>query len=134
MSFDHRVAGIVVLGKRRGRLLGFPTANLSVERSLALPPDGVYAGWVWGVQPSQAPAPAAISVGRNLTFDEPTPTVEVHVLDFSGDLYGRCLEIQFVHRIREMSRFQDTQTLISAIQSDIFVTREVLSEAGQPTT
>ena len=122
----YAVTGEVVEGDRRGRDLGFPTANVPV-RDLAVPADGVYAGWL-RVRDDGACFPAAISVGTNPTFDGVRERrVESYVLDRTDlDLYGRAVEVCFVARIRGMVRFDGVEGLVAAIQGDVASTRELL--------
>jgi riboflavin kinase/FMN adenylyltransferase len=129
MSLDvlWSLTGLVVGGERRGRLIGFPTANVQVSATL-LPPDGIYAGLVRSLQdPSQRWA-AAISVGSNPTFDGIWRTVEAHLLDFAGDLYGQQLHVQAVHHLRGMSKFSDLAALVDAITVDVAATRALINE------
>jgi riboflavin kinase/FMN adenylyltransferase len=122
----YAVTGEVVEGDRRGRDLGFPTANVPV-RDLAVPADGVYAGWLRVLDDDQY-LPAAISVGTNPTFEgDRERRVESYVLDRSDlDLYGRTVEVSFVARIRGMVRFDGLDPLVAAINDDVARTRELL--------
>jgi riboflavin kinase / FMN adenylyltransferase len=128
----HRVDGVVERGDRRGRELGFPTANLRTEQWAAVPADGVYAGRVvrldeWGRTPAGPPlGAAAISVGTNPTFEVRQRRVEAFVLDFDGDLYGDALGIEFVTRLRGMQRFDTLDGLIAQMRDDVAQTRELL--------
>jgi len=122
------VRGEVVHGDARGRELGFPTANLGGGIEGLVPADGVYAGWaiVDGVRYG-----AAISVGVNLTFEpEGVPRVEAYLLDFSGDLYGKRIEVRFVERLRGMVAFAGVEALIERMHDDVRRTRELLSAAS----
>lgn len=124
----HAVRGEVVHGDARGRLLGFPTANLGDHIEGLVPADGVYAGRVVldGVERD-----AAISVGVNLTFDpEGAPRVEAFVLDFDGDLYGKPMEVRFVERIRPMLPFESSEALIARMHDDVTETREILARGN----
>jgi riboflavin kinase/FMN adenylyltransferase len=119
----HRVEGVVVHGYRRGRQLGFPTANISPPPFTALPADGVYAGrFVIG----DRQLPAAISVGSNPTFSGTVRTVEAYVLDVDEDFYGHEVGIDLVARLRGQERYDDLDTLVAAIQDDVARTRAVL--------
>jgi hypothetical protein len=120
------VSGLVVRGEQRGRLLGYPTANLQLSSPVALPGDGVYAGIAEAVDGPVLRRPAAISVGTNPTFDGPERTLEAHLLDFEGDLYGRRLRVRSVRRLRGMVKFPDIQALVTAIERDVRQTRAVL--------
>jgi riboflavin kinase/FMN adenylyltransferase len=120
------VRSVVVEGERRGRELGFPTANLDPERLEGfLPADGVYAAWatVDGVR-----HPSAVSIGNNPTFDGvPQHQAEAHLLDVDLDLYGRTIELEFVARIRGMERFDGLDPLIAAIRADAAAARRILA-------
>ena len=110
------IDGRVVEGARRGREIGFPTANLATENEL-LPPNGVYATFsaVDGIV-----RPSVTNVGVRPTFDgPPTTSVETHVLGFSGDLYGQRLELAFVQRLRDERRFPDIDALREQIAADV---------------
>jgi riboflavin kinase / FMN adenylyltransferase len=124
----YSVTGEVVEGDRRGRELGFPTANVPV-RDLAVPADGVYAGWLRVTDgEDQAALPAAISVGTNPTFDGVRDRrVEAYVLDRTDlELYGRDVEISFVARIRGMVKFDGVDALVDTIRDDVVRTRSLL--------
>jgi riboflavin kinase/FMN adenylyltransferase len=127
LGHPYAVAGEVVQGDRRGRDLGFPTANVPV-RDLAVPADGVYAGWLRVLDRDEEPLPAAISVGTNPTFDGVRDRrVEAYVLDRTDlDLYGREVEISFVARIRGMVKFDGVDALVETIRDDVSRTRELL--------
>ncbi len=120
----HRVEGIVVRGDRRGRELGYPTANVEAPGHTAIPADGVYAGRL--IRDGK-PLPAAISVGTNPTFSGAQRRVEAFVLDFSDDLYGEHVAVEFVTRLRGMERFCKVEDLTAAMADDVTRTRAVLS-------
>ena len=123
----HRVEGPVVRGADRGgSRLGFPTANLRQDPHAAIPDDGVYAGWFHraGGGPRLM---AAISVGTNPTFAGTERTVEAYVLDFSGDLYGEWVELDFVARLREQRTYEAIEPLIAQMEADVAETRRRLS-------
>ncbi|MBP6685034.1 MAG: bifunctional riboflavin kinase/FAD synthetase [Leucobacter sp.] len=121
----HAVRGEVVHGDARGRELGFPTANLGGDIEGLVPAHGVYAGTVLI---DGAEHDAAISVGVNLTFEpEGEPRVEAYVLDFSGDLYGKQVEVRFAQRIREMLPFDSVDALIARMHEDVAETRQILA-------
>ena len=123
-----RVSGVVVVGDQRGRQLGFPTANLPVADGLAIPADGVYAGWLRRAdQPSAVRMPAAISVGTNPTFNGLERRVESYVLDHTDlELYGIEITVEFVERLRGQVRFGSVDELIEQMNSDVAATRVVL--------
>jgi riboflavin kinase / FMN adenylyltransferase len=129
----HRVDGIVERGDQRGRELGFPTANLRTEQWAAVPADGVYAGRVvrldeWGRTVDGPLGVAAISVGTNPTFEVRQRRVEAFVLDFSGDLYGDALGIEFVQRLRGMEKYDSIDALVTQMHADVDETRALIRE------
>ncbi|WP_448627412.1 bifunctional riboflavin kinase/FAD synthetase [Geodermatophilus sp. URMC 64] len=127
---SHRVDGVVVRGDRRGRALGYPTANVETPAFTAVPADGVYAGHLVLRDPrsgaSKQRYPAAISVGTNPTFEGSRRTVEAFVLDFDGDLYGEHVGVEFVSRLRGMVAFPDVAALVAAMDDDVRRTRVLL--------
>ncbi len=121
----HRLDGVVVRGDRRGRELGFPTANVLTDRHAAVPADGIYAGWV--VRHGTQRLPAAISIGTNPTFAGRERRVEAYVLDFDGDLYGERVAVEVVTRLREMRRYDGLAPLVAQIAADVEQTRDALA-------
>jgi riboflavin kinase/FMN adenylyltransferase len=121
------VRGVVVEGDRRGRELGFPTANVPVDPLAAVPADGVYAGWLRRVDDGTS-YPAAISVGTNPTFDgQRERRVEAYVLDRTDlELYGVEVEVAFAERLRGMVRFEGVDALVETMHDDVARTREIL--------
>jgi riboflavin kinase / FMN adenylyltransferase len=126
----HRVDGVVVRGDRRGRELGYPTANVESPPFTAVPADGVYAGHLVTRDPrsgaSRERLPAAISVGTNPTFQGSRRTVEAYVLDWDGDLYGEHVGVEFAQRLRPMAAFPDVDALLAAMDKDVADTRTIL--------
>jgi riboflavin kinase/FMN adenylyltransferase len=126
----HRVDGVVVRGDRRGRELGYPTANVESPPFTAIPADGVYAGHLVTRDArsgaSRERFPAAISVGTNPTFQGSRRTVEAYVLDYDDDLYGEHVGVEFVHRLRAMAAFDDVDGLLAAMAKDVEDTRQIL--------
>ncbi len=119
----HQARGTVIVGEGRGRQLGFPTANLQLSEHCALPASGVYAGYfLCGDQRF----PAVANIGCRPTFGEGEQCVEVHLLDFRGDLYGREVGFQFVERLRAECRFTNPAALVVQIEKDIARAREIL--------
>ena len=116
---DAGVVGRVVHGFHRGRPLGIPTANLRL-RGIQLPPDGVYAV---RAAVDGARLLGVANIGFNPTFGNSTRTVETHLLDFDGDLYGRRLELAFVLRLRGEQKFPDLAALLTQIRADIAAAR-----------
>lgn len=133
----HRVEGVVVHGDGRGRLLGFPTANIAPPTHSAIPADGVYAAWftllgpgpVSGTVESGERYLAAVSVGTNPTFSGRTRTVEAFVLDAEADLYGQHVAVDFVDRVRGMEKFDSVEALIEEMGRDAEKVREILTRA-----
>ncbi len=120
----HELLGEVVEGDRRGRLLGFPTANLWPEGGL-VPPNGVYAVRV-ELEEDRPAVPGVANLGTRPTFDGVGARLEVHLLDFSGDLYGRRLVVQLVDRLRDERRFASIDELKAQIERDAATARERL--------
>jgi riboflavin kinase/FMN adenylyltransferase len=120
------VRSVVIEGERRGRELGYPTANLDPARLEGfLPADGVYAAWatVDGVR-----YPAAVSIGNNPTFDGvPQHQAEAHLLDVDLDLYGRTIELEFVDFVRGMEKFDSLDELVEKIRGDSDRARSILA-------
>lgn len=111
--------GKVVAGDRRGRDLGFPTANLIPDPRYVVPANGVYAAFANG-------RPAAVNVGTRPTFsDEDSVTIEAYLLDFEGDLYGQTLRIAFASRLRDERRFDHVDELVEQMHDDVAATRRV---------
>lgn len=133
----HAVRGEVVHGLKRGRELGFPTANLSADLEGFVPAEGVYAGWLvdeglpeQGASTARSSVryPAAVSIGTNPTFDDvEVRQVEAYVLDETDlDLYGHIVEIEFVTRIRGMVAFDGVEALVEQMADDIVRVRREL--------
>ncbi len=119
----HRIDGIVVRGEGRGRQLGFPTANVRTDRHVAVPADGIYAGWA---VLHRKRLPAAISVGTNPTFEGRQRTVEAYILDFDEDIYGVELGLEFVERLRGMVKFDSVEALVEQMGRDVEQARDLL--------
>lgn len=125
--------GRVVAGDGRGRQLGFATANLETDKEL-LPAAGVYAARVRLLPPDGGPQDcdaeaeyqAVVNLGWRPTFDGRQMTIEAHLLDFAGDLYGRRLRLYFIARLRDERRFADAVALQQAINGDIACARQLL--------
>ncbi len=117
------LSGPVVHGRELGRTLGFPTANLALAADRALPGFGIYAACA-GV--NEGMYGAAVNIGTRPTIDDGAPTVEAFLLDFSADVYGRELRLEFVHRIRPELKFEGLEALKSAIADDVEKTRALV--------
>jgi riboflavin kinase/FMN adenylyltransferase len=116
--------GRVVPGERRGRALGFPTANLQLRPGLLLPPDGVYAV---GVDVEGRRHAGVLNIGMRPTFGGRRRTIEVHLLDFAADLYRRWLVVQVIERLRGEAAFAGPDALRTAIAADVARARHVLA-------
>jgi riboflavin kinase / FMN adenylyltransferase len=116
------VEGIVVHGDHRGRLLGFPTANLQTPPDVLVPQLGIYAG-------ATLDRRAAVSIGTNPTYGGTERRAEAHLLDFDGDLYGRRLVVELWERLRDEARFESEAALVDAIRADCDQAREVARPA-----
>jgi riboflavin kinase / FMN adenylyltransferase len=126
----HRVEGVVVRGARRGRELGFPTANLETLPYTAIPADGVYAGSLVcdSADYPKTRWPAAISIGTNPTFDGAERTVEAYALDRTDlDLYGEHVGVDFTTRLRDTVKFDSIEALIEQMHHDVDRAREIMT-------
>jgi riboflavin kinase / FMN adenylyltransferase len=119
--------GEVVVGDRRGRSIGFPTANVLPDTEAVIPARGVYAGFVRFGEKDHA---ACTNVGVAPTFGRTESRVEAHLLDFEGDLYGRVVDVGFVARIREERRFSGVDELVGQIRRDVEEARIVAFGPG----
>lgn len=137
------VTGEIVHGAGRGgRELGFPTANQYFPESVALPADGVYAGWftirdgrsIDGDLERDVAYPAAISVGTNPTFGDEPRSVESFLLDQEADLYGHTADVSFVGHVRDMVKFNSVEELTAAITADVEKVRQILGVGDASTT
>jgi riboflavin kinase/FMN adenylyltransferase len=122
---DYRLTGIVVEGDRRGRQLGFPTANVSPQERLAVPADGIYAvsAWIHGESDGLS---GAASIGLRPTFGGGRRQIEVYLIEFEGDLYGRELSVDFVARLRAEERFASVEALTAQMHEDVRRAKEIL--------
>ena len=131
LGHTFRVDGVVVEGAHRGRELGFPTANVPAAAGMALPADGVYAGWLRvlaAAGPEAGLMPAAISVGTNPQFGEEPRRVESYVLDRDDlELYGHLVAVEFVDRVRGQERFDSVDALVEQIAADVERVRAILA-------
>ncbi|EHJ48784.1 riboflavin biosynthesis protein RibF [Solidesulfovibrio carbinoliphilus subsp. oakridgensis] len=119
----HQVRGTVAHGQKRGRKLGFPTANLALRDEL-VPLSGVYAVWV---EVEGSIRPGVANIGRNPTFGEFEMAVEAHILDYKGKIYGEPIRVHFVQRIRSEKKFSGPDELITRIREDVGLARMILA-------
>jgi riboflavin kinase / FMN adenylyltransferase len=116
-----RVRGTVLRGHARGRRIGFPTANLALASDAGRLEPGVYAGRALGL-------PAAINVGVRPTFEvDAAANIEVHIIGFDGDLYGRELTVDLTARIRDERRFPSVDALVAQLRQDVRSAQSVVS-------
>jgi riboflavin kinase/FMN adenylyltransferase len=130
LNRPFRVRGVVIRGAQRGREMGFPTANVPVPNGLAVPADGVYAGWLTRLdRPDAERLPAAISVGSNPTFVGENRRVETYVLDRTDlELYGIEIAVDFEHRLRGQVKYAGMEALIDQMHRDVDRARELLAD------
>lgn len=131
LGYYPTVPGTVVPGSRRGRELGYPTANLALLPNQAVPADGVYATWAWRPATGEM-LPSVTSVGTRPTFDDDQRLVEVHILDYSADLYGETLTAHFVHFLRGQIRYEGIDPLIQQMHTDASNARTTLAASTPP--
>jgi riboflavin kinase/FMN adenylyltransferase len=120
---NHSLSGVVVLGDQRGRTLGFPTANIEVDPQVLLPGDGIYA--TWAIIDGERHR-SATSIGIRPTFGLTQRLVEVFVMDFNVDLYGKTVGVEFIKKIRDQERFDGLDALVKQINQDVEDCRQVL--------
>lgn len=111
----YDVPGIIVHGARRGRTIGFPTANLSLAAGRVVPANGVYATWAWIDDQRH---PSVTNIGIRPTVSGSHRTVEAHLIDSDGDFYGRCARLEFVARLRDELKFPSLDALTAQIARD----------------
>ena len=119
---QYNLEGVVVPGDQRGRTLGFPTANLETEKE-QLPAPGVYAV---KVRHNLQEYGGVVNIGRRPTFNVEGSTIEVYLLDFTGELYGQKLRIYFVDRLRDERKFASVEALVATIEMDVVRARQIL--------
>lgn len=125
LGWSFQLGGRVVPGDKRGRTIGFPTANLETDPGMIVPGSGVYAARLcWdGVAHN-----GVVNIGKRPTFGGTESVVEAHAFDFSGDLYGKTITIDFVERLRAERKFESVDSLVRAIEMDIQQARVVFQE------
>jgi riboflavin kinase/FMN adenylyltransferase len=120
---SYALRGPVVHGDHRGRLIGFPTANISLTADRALPAFGVYATWAYL---GESRYPSATNIGMRPTFGGERVSVETHIMDFDGDIYGRMLRIELIERLRPEIKFNGVEEIKAQIGRDVERAREIL--------
>jgi riboflavin kinase/FMN adenylyltransferase len=125
LGHPYRMMGRVAPGRQLGRTLGFPTANLRLMRRKS-PVWGILAVWVRGI--AARPLPGVASIGTRPTVNGVEPLLEVHVFDFSGDLYGRSIEVEFVAKLRDEVKFDSLDALVVQMKLDDARARDLLSK------
>jgi riboflavin kinase/FMN adenylyltransferase len=123
MGRPYALQGLVIEGQQRGRTIGFPTANLGRIETI-IPGSGVYAGVA---HVHDKPYRAAIHIGENPTFDDAERKIEVHLLDFHGEIYGETMTVDFRHKIRDILKFHSAIELQFQIQNDVETARQKMS-------
>ena len=124
MPMPYRMTGTVIAGEQRGRTLGFPTANLG-EAQTVLPKPGIYAtaAWIEGKRYG-----STTHIGTNPTFDVEWTKIEVFVHDFTGDLYGKQIEVDYLAFLRDMVRFDSAEALVRQMHEDVRRSRRVFGD------
>lgn len=125
LGYSPILQGEVVTGDQRGRQIGFPTANLQVPPGQYMPARGVYTARISGAALPVPGWPAVVNIGVKPTFvGDVKETIEAHLLDYSGDLYGTGLTLQMLHRLRPEQRFASPDALVQQIERDILTARQ----------
>ncbi len=122
------VRGVVTPGDRRGRTIGFPTANLPTTPDLQVPADGVYAAWY--IREDGTQYPAAVNIGKRPTFYDyaDRSLIEAHLIGFRGDLYGEIAKVRFVRRLRGEKKFEGIEQLQEQLGKDVADAAKCLEE------
>jgi riboflavin kinase/FMN adenylyltransferase len=120
---NFNVSGTVAHGEKRGRKLGYPTANLKTSTGIMLPSNGIYATFAF-INGSKFMS--ATSIGTNPTFEGNTKTVETYILNFDKDIYGQPIKIEFIKRLRDEMKFSSVESLITQMDIDIIKIEKIL--------
>ena len=120
---NFNVSGTVAHGEKRGRKLGYPTANLKTSTGIMLPSNGIYATFAF-INGSKFMS--ATSIGTNPTFEGNTKTVETYILNFDKDIYGQPIKIEFIKRLRDEMKFSSVESLIAQMDVDIIKIEKIL--------
>ena len=122
--------GVVAEGDKRGRKLGFPTANLETPPGLAVPANGIYAAWA---NVDDERHMAAVSIGVKPTFGEHPRAIEAYLLEYQGHLYGKTMRLEFVAHLRDELKFDTVEALVAQMHEDVIKTREILLQSSEVT-
>ena len=117
------ITGTVERGKQLGRILGYPTANIRAEGDVGLPGNGVYAASIL-LEGEDAPRPCMLNQGIHPTVPEGKHTIEAHLLDYDGDLYGRRVRVEYLRFLRPECRFEGLDALRAQLRRDLEATRQ----------
>ncbi len=128
LCYPYFVKGKVIHAKHNGTLMGFPTANLAINNDRLPLCSGIYAT-ICVIDGKEYPS--MTNVGAKPTFDDDTPSIETYIFDFSQDLYGKEIEIQFLKRTRDIFKFEDKQALATQLRQDEAQIRKILSSEGK---
>ncbi len=128
MGRNYAASGEVVVGNRLGRQIGFPTANLNLDESMAAPPNGVYitmscCGGVW--------YPSITNVGNKPTIGEYNRNIETHIFDFDKDLYGKSITVEFIKKLRDEKKFESLEALAQEIKDNCATAKEYHTKFGK---
>lgn len=130
LARPYSVKGLVVQGFQRGRLIGFPTANITVSDKFAVPSNGVYAT-VTTVIGENVARPSATNIGVRPTFDNGARSVESYILDYQGDLYGKILRVEFIKKLRDERKFDGIEAIKTQLAQDVLDARAALAAVGR---
>lgn len=121
-----RIEGVIAQGKQLGRTIGFPTANLQSAGGLDLQLRGVYAAWF---EVDGERLPCMVNIGHHPTLPEGAPTIEAHIFDYSGDLYGKNAAVELVSLLRPEQKFPSVEQLRLQLERDKARSLEILKKA-----
>ena len=120
--------GVVAEGDKRGRELGFPTANLETPPGLAVPANGIYAAWA---EVDGERHMAAVSIGVRPTFGEHPRAIEAYLLEYQGNLYGKTMRLEFVAHLRDELKFDTVEALVAQMRDDVRTTSQILRNSSE---
>jgi riboflavin kinase/FMN adenylyltransferase len=132
LNRPYSLKGEVVHGNRRGHLIGFPTANLAIPGSFAIPGNGVYATvtTIYGVEGEGKPRLSVTNIGVRPTFDNGTRNIETFILDYSAELYDKIVRVEFIKKLRDERKFSGIEAIREQLGHDVENARAVFSETG----